>query len=75
MNKKALVALSLILGIVFLALVYVYWTVPAQSLPAYLPGHLAGSDKIHFKHGIAALVVSVGLFIFAYFQTGPKTSE
>ncbi|MEA2130796.1 MAG: hypothetical protein QOJ85_3687, partial [Solirubrobacteraceae bacterium] len=37
----------------------------------FLPGHEAGSTHHHVKHGIAALVVGLGAFAFAWFQTGP----
>ena len=36
----------------------VYWVEPASSLPGFFPGHDAGSDHHHVKHGIAALLVA-----------------
>ena len=53
----------------------IYWVEPASSLPGFFPGHEAGSDHHHFKHGIAALVVALGLFAFAWFETGRRSAD
>lgn len=70
--KKTLVWLAVILGLVFLALAAYYWMTPAGSLPAYLPGYEAGSAHVHFKHGLASAILGIALFIYAWFQSGPK---
>ena len=36
------------------------------------PGHQAGSGHHHTKHGIAALLLGLGAFVLAWFQTGPR---
>ena len=73
MQKRTnLIIPAIILGIVFLAIAVVYFAEPAKSLPSFVPGHEAGSTHHHIKHGIAAAVLGVGSFIFAWFQTGPK---
>ena len=36
----------------------------------FFPGHEAGSTHHHVKHGIAALLLGLGAFVFAWFQTG-----
>jgi hypothetical protein len=66
---------AVILGILFTVFAVVYWTTQAGSLPAYLPGYMAGSTIIHFKHGLASLIVGLGLFAFAWFTSGPKKSS
>ena len=40
-----------------------------------MPGHEAGSSHHHIKHGIAAFVLGIGCFVFAWFQTGPSTPQ
>jgi hypothetical protein len=45
---------------------------PAKSLPTFFPGHESGSDHHHTKHGIAAVLVGIGCFVLAWFQSGPK---
>jgi hypothetical protein len=75
MNKKLLVGAGIAAGLVFFVLALAYWTMPAGSLPSYLPGHIDGSTTIHFKHGIAALLVSLAAFAFAWFQSGKNDTK
>jgi hypothetical protein len=72
--RKTLAWCALILGILFLALAVVYWTVPASSLPTYLPGYAAGDITVHLKHGLAAVVVGLALLVYAWFTSVPKRS-
>jgi drug/metabolite transporter (DMT)-like permease len=50
-----------VLGVVLLVVAGVYFLIPADQLPAFFPGHEAGSTNIHTKHGIAAAVAGVVL--------------
>jgi 1,4-dihydroxy-2-naphthoate octaprenyltransferase len=70
--RKWLVALAVILGTVLIVVAVIYWVEPADSLPSFFPGHEAGSDHHHVKHGIAAFLVGLACFVFAWFNTGPK---
>jgi hypothetical protein len=70
--RKALVVLAVVLGIVLVAVAIVYWAEPAHSLPSFFPGHEAGSDHHHTKHGIAAFLLGLACFAFAWFNSGPK---
>jgi drug/metabolite transporter (DMT)-like permease len=70
--RKWLVALAIVLGIVLIVIAAVYWAEPARSLPSFFPGHEVGSDHHHVKHGIAAFLVGLACFVFAWFNTGPK---
>ena len=65
-----LVSVAIVLGILLIAVAAIYWIEPAGSLPAFFPGHDAGSSDHHFKHGILAFVLGVGCLVFAWFQTG-----
>ena len=71
-TSKAIVPAALLLGVLFLFLTYLYATHTANALPAYVPGHQAGIEKIHTKHALAALVLAIGSFVLAWFQSGPK---
>ena len=62
----------MLLGVLLLVVAVLYWVDTANSLPSFFPGHQAGSTHHHVKHGVAALVVALGCFVFAWFQTGPK---
>ena len=74
---RKLVVPAVILGVALLVVAIVYFVTPEKSLPSFFPGHTSTSsaeaDHHHTKLGIAALVVALALFAFAWFQTGPKT--
>lgn len=70
--KKILAIIAVVLGIGFVALAFVYWTTPANSLPMFLPGYDAAMAGVHFKHGLLAIILAILLFIFAWFSTGKK---
>ncbi len=73
---RRLVVPAAILGVVLIVVAIVYFAEPARSLPSFFPGHVSSSsseaDHHHTKHGLAALVVALACFAFAWFQTGPK---
>ena len=73
-NDRLLVALAVVVGVALIAIAIVYFAEPARSLPGFFPGHQAGSSHHHLKHGIAALLVGLACFVFAWFRTGPKRS-
>jgi hypothetical protein len=60
-------AVAIILGLALIAVAIVYWVVPAGSLPSFVPGFEAGSDRVHMKHGIAAAVAAIVLFAIGWF--------
>lgn len=71
MRSRPLVFAAVLLGVVLLVVAVIYWSEPAKSLPSFFPGRQPGSAHHHAKHGIAALVVALGCFVFAWFVTGP----
>jgi UDP-N-acetylmuramyl pentapeptide phosphotransferase/UDP-N-acetylglucosamine-1-phosphate transferase len=71
-NRRVLAVIAAVLGLVLIVVAIVYWVEPAKSLPGFFPGHEAGSDHHHVKHGIAAFVVGLACLAFAWFNTGPK---
>ena len=74
-TKRALAVAALLLGVALIAVAAVYWAEPARSLPSWFPGHEAGSNHHHVKHGIASLLVGLALLAFAWFQSGPKRTR
>jgi drug/metabolite transporter (DMT)-like permease len=72
--RKWLVALAVVLGTALIVVAVIYWVEPAGSLPSFFPGHEAGSSHHHVKHGIAAFLVGLACFAFAWFNSGPKKS-
>jgi len=71
-NRRLLASLAVVVGIALVVVAIVYWAEPAKSLPSFFPGHQAGSNHHHTKHGIAAFFVGLACFAFAWFNTGPK---
>ncbi len=71
-SAKPLVPVAIVVGILFLVVAYLYATHAAQALPAFLPGYKAGDTHPHTKHALAAFVLALGSFVFAWFQSGPK---
>jgi hypothetical protein len=53
----------------------VYWASTADALPSFFPGHESGSSHHHVKHGIAAAILALGCFTFAWFQSGPRKRD
>ena len=74
-RSHALIVASVLVGLLLVALAVVYFAEPASSLPSFLPGHEAGSSHHHVKHGIAALLLGLGCFVFAWFQSGPQGQQ
>ena len=72
---RVLVWIAGIAGVVLIALAVVYWALPAKSLPSWLPGHEAGSNHHHAKHGIAAFLLGVACLVFAWFRSGPTRTS
>jgi len=71
-KHRTLIAPAIAAGVLLLVVAVVYFADTASALPSFFPGHEAGSAHHHVKHGIAALVVALGCFAFAWFQTGPS---
>jgi Na+/H+ antiporter NhaD/arsenite permease-like protein len=78
-NLRKLILPAVILGVALIVVAIIYFIEPEHSLPSFFPGHGSATgpeaNHHHTKHGIAALVVAVALFAFAWFQTGPKTGS
>jgi amino acid permease len=74
-KRKSLVVPAVLLGIVLLVVAVIYLVDTAHALPSFFPGHSsAASSHHHVKHAIAAFVVALACFVFAWFQTGPATA-
>jgi uncharacterized membrane protein HdeD (DUF308 family) len=76
-NLRKLILPAVLLGVLLIVVAVIYFAEPAHSLPSFFPGHVSAgnveANHHHTKHGIAALVVALASFAFAWFQTGPKT--
>ena len=75
LNSRPVAILAALVGIALIVIAVVYWAEPAKSLPSFFPGHEAGSNHHHVKHGIASLLVGLALLAFAWFQSGPRRAR
>lgn len=73
--NKGLILLTTIVGVALLVVGFMYFTTPAQSLPAFLPGYQIGLTKIHRTHAIASFLLAFVSFVFAWFQSGKKSPK
>jgi hypothetical protein len=69
----AVTAALVILGVIFAALGVLYLAKSAGQLPAFLPGHQAGSGHHHAKHALAAFALAIVSWAGAWFTTGKRT--
>jgi len=58
------------LGILLLIVAVVYFMVPADSLPSFLPGYEFGLTRVRAKHGVAAGVVGIALLVAGWMLGG-----
>ncbi len=76
---RKLVIPAVVLGIVLVIVAIIYFVTPEHSLPSFFPGHASASspeaNHHHSKHGIAAIVLALACFAFAWFQSGPKAKS
>ncbi|MDE1975159.1 MAG: hypothetical protein KGI49_01470 [Patescibacteria group bacterium] len=72
MNNRTLVAVSVVVGVLFVLLAIYYWVTPAGSLPSFMPGFESGSAHVHLKHGLASFIVGLGVFAYAWFKGGKR---
>jgi hypothetical protein len=73
-KNRSLIVPAVALGVALLALALLYFVDSANALPSFIPGHQAGSAHHHVKHGIAAAILALGCFTFAWFQSGPAAT-
>ena len=55
-----------LLAIICVIAAIVYFTMPADKLPDFMPGHIAGSTRIHTTHALAAAIAAVVLFVIGW---------
>ena len=57
-----------VLGIALLVIAVVYFVLPADSLPAFFPGHEAGVTRMHVKHGLVSGAAGIVLLALGWFM-------
>jgi hypothetical protein len=56
-----------VIGVVLILIAIVYFVTPSDSLPSFMPGHVAGSAHVHVKHGISFAVAGVIVLAIGWF--------
>ncbi len=59
--------LAYVLAIISVIAAVIYFVTPAGSLPTFMPGYEAGSQHLHMKHAIVAVVAAIILFLLGWF--------
>ena len=59
--------IAYVLGALLIVIAAVYFLVPADSLPPFLPGHEAGLARPRIKHGLATGVGGIVLLAVGWF--------
>ena len=57
-----------VLGLALIVAAVAYLIMPAEQLPAFMPGHEAGVTRVHMKHGLVAGVAGVLLLAAGWFM-------
>ena len=57
-----------VLGLVLIVAAVVYFIMPADQLPSFMPGHEAGVARVHMKHGLVSGVAGVVLLAAGWFM-------
>jgi hypothetical protein len=68
---KILAVGAAVAGVLLVVAGVVYLMQPASSLPTFLPGYQPGNADHHFKHAIAATLLGLAAFAFAWFSSKP----
>ncbi len=75
-NQRLMLIGGIVIGIILIVLAVVYFITPAASLPHFFPGYNAALPQyIHYKHGIAALLLGLAAFALAWFGGAPKSTQ
>ncbi len=59
MARTVVVWAGIVVGVFFFAVAAIYFLVPANRLPTFMPGYNPDLDKIHTTHGLGFLVLGI----------------
>ncbi len=69
-NRRLLMIAGIIAGIILVVIALVYFMNPANGLPVFFPGYSRTLTVHHWKHGLLALILGLGAFVVAWFNSG-----
>jgi amino acid permease len=59
MLRELVIFFGIAVGLFFFALAVIYFLVPANALPHFMPGYDPAESKIHTTHGLGFLVLGI----------------
>ena len=75
-NDRLLAGLATLLGIALVVVGVIYLALDEHDIPSFFPGHVSHpASHHHVKHGIAAILLGLACFAFAWFRTGPREAR
>ncbi|HEX6664786.1 MAG TPA: hypothetical protein VF025_14030 [Gaiellaceae bacterium] len=75
-NDRLLAGLATLLGIALVVVGVIYLALNEHDIPSFFPGHVSHpASHHHVKHGIAAILLGLACFAFAWFRTGPREAR
>lgn len=75
-NDRLLAGLATALGIALVVVGVMYLALNEHDIPSFFPGHVSHpAGHHHAKHGIAAILLGLACFAFAWFRTGPRETR
>ena len=63
-----MIKVPIVVGVLLVLLAFVYFVVPASSLPSWLPGYNPSLSRSDYKHGAGTLVAGAGLLAYVWFR-------
>ena len=72
---KPLTIVLVVVAAVCVGVGIVYLATPAGQLPAFVPGHTAGSSHHHTTHALVMFGLAVLSLIGAWFTTNPSSGQ
>jgi len=58
--------ICIVLGLALIVIAVVYFLIPADALPSFLPGHETGLARVRVKHGMVSGAAGVVLLIIGW---------
>ena len=58
--------IAYLLGIILIVVAVIYFVMPADQLPSFMPGHQAGVMRVHYKHGLLAGVLGIVALVIGW---------
>ena len=69
MLRALVMGIGIIFGVVFFLVAAIYFLLPANHLPAFMPGYDPDLNKIHSTHGLICVVLGALGFLLTWLRS------